>query len=66
MAASRKHDDVVGYVHSVSPRKKNKWFNLKIQTEESNGKPVKAICFDAKKYEKLESARLSGIVTFSF
>ena len=57
--AKRQTEDMVAYVHALSPQKKNKVFNLRIQTQNSKSL-VRAICFDGDKHEKLTQAKLLG------
>jgi hypothetical protein len=55
--SKRKAEDVVAYIENVSPQKRNKSFNVRLQTENAS---VKAICFDMTKREQIVNARLSG------
>ena len=51
--------ELVGYIVGVSPMKKNKSFNVQVQTER-NCKPKKAICFDTTKHEIFSLKKVSG------
>ena len=57
MASKHKREDIIGYVHAISPEKPNKSFRVSIQTETAI---KKAICFDASKLGKLKEKKLSG------
>jgi len=56
--SKRKVTELTGYVMQVSPRKKNKTFNIEIQTK--NGNTERAICFDTKKYNDFLTSQQSG------
>ena len=49
---------VVAYIRAVSPRKRNKAFNISIQTDTTTMK--KCICFDNTKIAKLKEKERSG------
>ena len=57
--SKRKMEDVVAYVHGISPSKRN--FNVKLQTSgNEKHSMVKAICFDKAKRDMLVDASVSG------
>jgi len=56
--SKRKSEDVLAYVHSVSPQKQsNKSFNVRIQVETESIK--KGVCFDRSLRQKLLTAKVS-------
>lgn len=56
---SKRKEDLVGFIQSVSPKKKCRAFNLRIQTD-GIGKVQRAICYDYTKYEKFHQKSLSS------
>ena len=58
--AKRRTEDVIAYKHSVSPQKASKSFHFKIETAQSSGKTVKAICFDGSLRGLILDTKLSG------
>ena len=57
---AKRKADLLCYIHQVSPQKRNKSFNLKVQLEESRDKVTRAICFDSAKYSLFKTKQISG------
>jgi len=58
--AKRKSENIMAYVHAVSPQKKSKSFHLRIQTNDVENSTSKVMCFDGSMREKILDAKLSG------
>ena len=56
---SKRKEDLVGLIQSVSPKKKTRAFNLRIQTD-GIGKVQRSICYYDSKYQTFQQKSLSS------
>lgn len=57
--SKQRNADISGFVHAVSPQKKNKSFYFKIQVD-GNDSVKKGICFDSEKFGVFKKQNMSG------